>query len=85
MSTVKINVSFIFSDKYLNMCSLCFHMGRGFLKKNFQSSEQEEMFAVLYAGQQVLADECRVLCAKHLVKLQTMKGLWILFIQQQLR
>lgn len=26
-----------------------------------------------------------VLCAKHLVKLQTMRGLWILFIQQRLR
>lgn len=28
-------------------------------KQDFQSSEQEEMFAVLCASQQFLADECR--------------------------
>lgn len=52
---------------------------------HFGCSVQEEMFAVLCASQEFLAGERRAFCAKHLVKLHTMRGLWILFIRQRLR
>lgn len=50
------------------------------LYKSFHSTERKDIFAVLYASQQFLAEPVWVVCAKHLVKLKTMSGLCILFI-----